>query len=91
MLLVVDIFVGRLLDAGKSYPGTVVPLLLGIALVALVASALQMRLLLLRRRQRGEGEGAELGEGRQHQGPSALYPALLPGTRESSRGDVESG
>lgn len=85
VLLLINILVGRLLDAGKSYPGTVLPLLLGIALVGLVASVLQIRLLLARRQEEGEKDAEALVR----EGPSAQYPALLPAQRTS--GDVESG
>lgn len=96
VLLVVNIVVGRLLDGGKSYPGTVLPLLLGIALVALLASALQMRLLMLvAARQRGAGEEDGAGGGMMpREGPSAQYPALLEGATRGVGGgarDVESG
>lgn len=84
VLLIINVFVGRLLDAGKSYPGTVLPLLLGIALVGLVASVLQIRLLLARRQEEGEKDAEALVR----EGPSAQYPALLPAQRG---GDVESG
>lgn len=97
MILVVNVIAGRFLDAGKSYSGSVLPLLLGIAFIALVASALQMRLLCAMRRR--AGEAADEDEGWQQQGPSAQYPALLgaprPATVETSgssgHGDEESG
>lgn len=97
MILVVNVIAGRFLDAGKSYAGSVLPLLLGIAFIALLASAFQMRLLCAMRRC--AGEAADEDEGRQQQGPSAQYPALLgalrPATGETSgssgHGDEESG
>lgn len=88
VLLLVTILVGRLLDAGRSYPGTVLPLLLGIVLVGLVASVLQIRLLLALRQEEGEKDAPLAREG-----PSAEYPALLPAQQHTTRaaGDVESG
>ncbi len=95
-LLVVDVTIGRLLDAGKSYPGTILPMLLCLALVALVASALQVRLLLLqqqrRKRNAVQAGGGGGGGGGVDDEEKAQYPALLsPSTGGAGGlGDVET-